>query len=127
VGDGGRRWPVRFEVDALSWAPLDGVDGSPLESARDCNARVIGVGEHRLALMNVADAIFEDDEQLRTVVDAQPGTGAAVLVDPDPHRSILPCPLLDGTTLAVKSNSILLVARAAWDAPVSKLPMAGLR
>ena len=39
--------------------------------------------------MDVADAVFKDDEQVRAVVDAQSCACAAVLIDPDLHDKSL--------------------------------------
>src|SRR4051794_15883416 len=80
----GRRY-VRFQIDAFARAPLDSVDRSLLVATGYGHRRVAGLGHDEPAIVDVPDAILEDDEQVRTVVDAQPGPGAAVLIDPDLH------------------------------------------
>ena len=80
---------VRLEVDALSGTSLHGVDGGLLVPMRDRDARMRRVGHDLEAVVDVSDAVVEHDEQLGAVIDAQPGARAAVLVDPDPHRTSL--------------------------------------
>jgi hypothetical protein len=48
-------------------------------------ARPAGIVEHLAALGDVRNAVLELHEHVGTVVDAQPVTGAQVLVDPDTH------------------------------------------
>ena len=80
-----RRWCVGFDEDALARAALDGVDRRLLVAAGDVERSVVGAGDHETAVVDVADAVVEHDEQVRAVIDAQPGAGAAVLIDPDLH------------------------------------------
>ncbi len=48
-------------------------------------ARPTRIVEHLAALGDVGDAVLELHEHVGTVVDAQPVTGAQVLVDPHTH------------------------------------------
>ncbi len=78
---------VELDEDALAGAGLGGVDrrldvavGHPGE--RTGATRVV---ERGTGLGDVGDAVLELGEDVGAVVDAQPVTGAEVLVDPDAH------------------------------------------
>src|SRR5215213_4661397 len=76
---GGRRRRdglVGLDVDALPRAALDSVDGGLLVAVGDGQADAVLSGDDRAAVVHVADAVLEHDEERRAVVDAQAGAGA---------------------------------------------------
>ena len=75
-----------LEVDAFAWTMLRGVDRVVLIAGSHDQASRVRVGEDRIAVVDVADAIFEDNEEIRAPIDAQPCTGTTVLVDPYEHQ-----------------------------------------
>jgi GrpB-like predicted nucleotidyltransferase (UPF0157 family) len=83
------RWPIGLEEDALTRAAFDSIDGGLFVAAWHGDARVGRVGHHGDPVTDVADAVIEHDEEFGTVVDAQPGPRAAVLIDPHSHRQHL--------------------------------------
>ena len=98
-GDGRARLPIGLEEDAFARAPFNSIDGGSFEAAWHGDARVVRVGHHGHPVTDVADAVIEHDEELGTVIDAQPGARAAVLIDPHSHRQLLLGEHLDRTGL----------------------------
>ena len=85
LGGGG----VGLDEDALAGAHLRRVDhaldvagGNHGEAAR--STRIV---ERPAGLGDVRDAVFELDEDVVAMVDADPVAGAEVLIDPDTHDS----------------------------------------
>ena len=76
-----------FEVDAFARAVLGSIDRIELVARWHDDTRVSRIGEHDVTVADVADAVLEHDEQVGATVDAQPGTGATVLIDPHPHHT----------------------------------------
>jgi hypothetical protein len=74
---------VRVQVDALARTTLYRVDRRLFRAPRDQHTRI--VMNHRRTVTDVSNAVFEDDEEFGAVVDAQPCTSTAVLVDPHAH------------------------------------------
>jgi hypothetical protein len=77
---------VSFEVDALTGTTLDGVERGAFVPTKDRDAPTVVARDHRAAVVDVADSILEDNEQLRAVINAQAGARAPVRVDQYPHR-----------------------------------------
>jgi hypothetical protein len=78
---------VDLDEDALAGARLGSVhDVSDVTGPNPRKAAgTTGVIEGGTVLSDIGNAVLELDEDVRTVVDADPVTGAEVLVDPDAH------------------------------------------
>lgn len=81
---------VDLDEDALTRTGLGGVDGTLHVADGDRGQRpgTTGIVERRTTLTNVGDPVLQLDEDIGTVVDAEPVAGAEVLVDPDAHGGL---------------------------------------
>src|SRR5690606_28505208 len=86
-GWGSARGRLGLDEDALPRTVHRRVDHAPLVALGHGGEALVasGVVEHPVTVLHVRDAVLQEDEHLRTVVDAQPVARAEVLVDPDPH------------------------------------------
>ena len=76
------------DEDALAGAVERGVDHGLLVARVDSRQAVAAtrIVEDVVPFSDVGDAVFQLDEDIGTVVEAQPISGAQVLIDPHPHE-----------------------------------------